>query len=86
MRISQVGLAGIAIMGMSVVAPVSAMACAETTAPDRGYSGGRIFAPSDYRANPKNLCLTIAQYTHSSSGQYLWENQSMTYAQSPIAW
>lgn len=89
MRISQLGLAGVAIMGMSVVVPVSAFACEQNT--NTTNHGGKYTVLIDstgkyYKCNTKNQCLTIAQYAPTNSNQYVWENKSMTYSKTPLAW
>ncbi len=87
MRISQVGLAGIAMIGISLVAPATAFACEETTTEQSWKDTTSIDSVGNYYSyNIKNQYFAIAQYPLQNADQYLWKKQSMTYSPTPIVW
>jgi hypothetical protein len=87
MRISRIGLAGVTMIGISVLAPVSACACEENTTDQSREDTTSIDSISTYYScNTKDQCLAIAQYPLPSADQYLWKKQSMTYSPTPIVW
>jgi hypothetical protein len=86
MNISRVLLAGTAILSIGLLAPLTALACEESsTYQGGGYTVSIGSEGSYYGCNAKKQCLEISEYSHQSRGQYIWENKGTTYSMTPLA-